>query len=96
MDQTRISLYVNLKKQKEAFNKLIQKNIKQPIEIEIGMSYGQPSIANAIDKLKEKNCNKILFFLSILNMLHHRLELPWMDFLKVNKNTKYSRNKGNS
>ena len=55
-------LYVNLKKQKEAFSKLIQKNIKQPIEIEIGMSYGQPSIAKAIDKLKEKNCNKILFF----------------------------------
>ena len=58
-------LYVNLKKQKEAFSKLIQKNIKQPIEIEIGMSYGQPSIANAIDKLKEKNCNKILFFSSL-------------------------------
>lgn len=55
-------LYVNLKKQKEAFSKLVQKNIKQPIEIEIGMSYGQPSIANAIDRLKEKNCNKILFF----------------------------------
>ena len=26
------------------------------------MSYGQPSIASAVDKLKAKNCTKILFF----------------------------------
>ena len=55
-------LYVNLNNQKIAFEKEIKKKFKQPLEVEIGMSYGQPSIASAVDKLKAKNCTKILFF----------------------------------
>lgn len=55
-------LFVNLMKQKKVFEQKIKKKYKQPIVTEIGMSYGQPSIASAVEKLKQQNCTKILFF----------------------------------
>ncbi len=55
-------LLVNAKKQK----KMLQQNIKssklQPILVELGMSYGNPSMASAFKKLRDNNCTKILFF----------------------------------
>jgi ferrochelatase len=55
-------LYVNLLNQSNKFKEQLKKNISTPLEVEIGMSYGKPSVAEAIDNLKKKNCTKILFF----------------------------------
>jgi protoporphyrin/coproporphyrin ferrochelatase len=53
-------LLVNATNQTKALTAKIKKSVSQPIEIELGMSYGNPSMKNAVLKLKEKNCTKIL------------------------------------
>ena len=55
-------LLVNAKKQKNLLQKNLKKSIKQPVEVELGMSYGNPSMASAFNKLRAKNCTKILLF----------------------------------
>ena len=55
-------LLVNAKKQKELLRKSIAKTHKQPIEVELGMSYGNPSMKSAFESLRKKNCTKILLF----------------------------------
>ena len=55
-------LMVYAKKQTELIKESLNKTYKQPIEVELGMSYGNPSMRSAIEKLKAKNCTKILLF----------------------------------
>ena len=55
-------LLINAKKQKNLLQKNLKKSIKQPVEVELGMSYGNPSMASAFNKLSAKNCTKILLF----------------------------------
>ena len=55
-------LLVNAKKQRQLFQKNIKKIIAQPLEVELGMSYGNPSMASAFKKLRAKGCTKILLF----------------------------------
>ena len=55
-------LLVNAKKQRELLRKKIGKTQKQPIEVELGMSYGNQSMKSAFDSLRGKNCTKILLF----------------------------------
>ena len=55
-------LLVNAKKQRSLLQKEIKKMTAQPIEVELGMSYGNPSMASAFNKLRAKNCTKILLF----------------------------------
>ena len=53
-------LLVNARNQTNALSAKIKKTVSQPVEVELGMSYGNPSMKNAVLKLKEKNCTKIL------------------------------------
>jgi protoporphyrin/coproporphyrin ferrochelatase len=62
MDATRITLLVNAKAQSELLKKYLEKNQKHPIEVALGMSYGQPSMQKAFSGLRQKNCTKILLF----------------------------------
>ena len=55
-------LMVNAKEQTRLLRNLIQKKYLEPIEVELAMSYGQPSFDKAYDKLRSKNCTKILLF----------------------------------
>ena len=53
-------LLVNAKKQMALLKKQLKKDYKEPIEVELGMSYGNPSMPDAFKKLREKNCTKII------------------------------------
>ena len=55
-------LMVNALKQKQMLNELLSKKIASPFVVELGMSYGSPSMESAIAKLKAQHCNKILVF----------------------------------
>jgi len=55
-------LLVNTKSQTKLLKKYLKKSYKEPIEVSLGMSYGQPSMKEALDELKKKNCTKILLF----------------------------------
>ena len=55
-------LLVNAKAQSELLKKYLEKNQKHPIEVALGMSYGQPSMQKAFSGLRQKNCTKILLF----------------------------------
>ena len=55
-------LMVNAMEQNRLLRGVIQKRYSQPIEVELAMSYGQPSFNKAYDKLRSKNCTKILLF----------------------------------
>ena len=53
-------LLVNAKKQMALLKKQLKKDYKEPIEVELGMSYGNPSMPAAFKKLRQKNCTKII------------------------------------
>jgi len=53
-------LLVNAKAQSKLLKKYLVRNCKQPVEVSLGMSYGQPSMQKAFNELREKNCTKIL------------------------------------
>lgn len=53
-------LMVFAKRQTNLLHAKLKKKFKQPVELELAMSYGNPSMPNAIKKLKEKNCTRIL------------------------------------
>ena len=55
-------LMVNALKQKQMLTELLAKKIASPFVVELGMSYGNPSMESAIAKLKAQHCNKILVF----------------------------------
>ena len=55
-------LLVHTQKQTLLLRGFLGKKIKPPFAVELGMSYGNPSIKNAIEKLKALHCNKILIF----------------------------------
>ena len=53
---------VNALKQKQMLTELLSKKIASPFVVELGMSYGNPSMESAIANLKAQHCNKILVF----------------------------------
>ena len=55
-------LMVNAQKQTKLLRTVLESRIASPIAVELGMSYGNPSMASAIEKLKAQHCNKILVF----------------------------------
>lgn len=55
-------LLVHAKKQALLLQGYLSQRIASPFVVELGMSYGNPSIASAIEKLKEQQCNRILVF----------------------------------
>jgi protoporphyrin/coproporphyrin ferrochelatase len=55
-------LLVNASKQALLLRGYLAQRINSPFVIELGMSYGNPSIETAIEKLKAEHCNKILVF----------------------------------
>lgn len=55
-------LLVNAQSQTKLLKKYLKVNYKQPIEVALGMSYGQPSMHKALNELKKKNCTKIILF----------------------------------
>jgi protoporphyrin/coproporphyrin ferrochelatase len=55
-------LMVNAQKQTKLLGDALSKKIASPFAVELGMSYGNPSMASAIEKLKAQHCNKILVF----------------------------------
>ncbi|MEM7026731.1 MAG: ferrochelatase [Pseudomonadota bacterium] len=50
------------KKQVSAVRSFLEKRDQNPIKVELGMRYGNPSIQSALEKLQEENCNRILLF----------------------------------
>ena len=55
-------LMVNAQKQKKLLSSFLSQRIASPYVVELGMSYGNPSMASAIERLKAQHCNKILVF----------------------------------
>ena len=52
-------LLVMLKKQKKGIEKILKRKLKNA-HIEVGMRYGNPSLKNGLEKLREKKCRRIL------------------------------------
>jgi protoporphyrin/coproporphyrin ferrochelatase len=55
-------LLVHAQKQTQLLRGFLSQKVKSPFAVELGMSYGNPSMQSAIDKLKAQHCNKILVF----------------------------------
>ena len=55
-------LLVHAQKQAKLLQGFLGMRIKSPFAVELGMSYGNPSIASAIEKLKTQGCDRILMF----------------------------------
>lgn len=55
-------LMVYAQKQRQQFTQALQQQIQSPIAVELGMSYGNPSMASALEKLKAQHCDRILVF----------------------------------
>lgn len=55
-------LMVHSQRQTQLLRGYLHDHIASPYAVELGMRYGQPSIASAIAKLKAQNCNRILLF----------------------------------
>ena len=55
-------LLVNAQAQSKLLKKHLNKKFKQPIEVSLGMSYGNPSMEKAFNELRKKNCTKIILF----------------------------------
>ncbi len=55
-------LLVHAQKQAQLLRGFLSLKIKSPFVVELGMSYGKPSIQSAIDKLKAQHCDRILVF----------------------------------
>ncbi len=52
----------NAQKQTKLLQGFLSMRIKSPFAVELGMSYGNPSMKSAIEKLKAQHCDKILVF----------------------------------
>ncbi len=46
----------------KALSDALQRRVGNPLHVELGMGYGQPSIARALAALREKGCRRILVF----------------------------------
>ena len=55
-------LMVNAQKQTKSLQQFLSLSVKSPLVVELGMSYGNPSMKSAIEKLKAQHCDKILVF----------------------------------
>jgi ferrochelatase len=55
-------LMVHAKKQTLLLRGFLAQKINSPFAVELGMSYGNPSMASAIEKLKAQHCDRILVF----------------------------------
>lgn len=55
-------LLVHAQKQAQLLRGFLGQKIKTPFAVELGMSYGNPSMRTAIESLKAQHCNKILVF----------------------------------
>jgi ferrochelatase len=55
-------LLVHAKNQTQLLRGYLAQKINSPFAVELGMSYGNPSMQSAIEKLKAQHCNKILVF----------------------------------
>ncbi|PPC96788.1 ferrochelatase [Methylotenera mobilis] len=55
-------LMVHAKKQTLLLRGFLAQKINSPFTVELGMSYGNPSMAGAIEKLKAQHCDRILVF----------------------------------
>lgn len=55
-------LLVHAQKQAKLLQGHLGMRIKSPFAVELGMSYGNPSISSAIEKLKTQGCDRILAF----------------------------------
>ncbi len=55
-------LLVHAKRQAVLLRGYLGQKVKSPFVIEVGMSYGNPSMKSAIEKLKAQHCDKILVF----------------------------------
>ena len=53
-------LMVHAQKQTLLLRGFLGQKIKSPFAVELGMSYGNPSMASAIEKLKAQHCDRIL------------------------------------
>ena len=55
-------LLVHAQKQTQLLRGFLAQKIKSPFAIELGMSYGNPSMQSAIEQLKAQHCDRILVF----------------------------------
>ena len=55
-------LMVHAQRQTQLLRGFLAQKIKSPFVVELGMSYGNPSMQSAIDKLKAAHCDRILVF----------------------------------
>ena len=55
-------LLVHMQRQARLLRGYLGERVSQPVVVEIGMSYGNPSVESAITKLREQGCDRILAF----------------------------------
>lgn len=53
-------LLVNSLKQTAGLREILQKKLPQPVEVELGMSYGNPSIPSALRRLADRGVDRLL------------------------------------
>ncbi len=53
-------LLVISREQEQALQGLLEKQMKQPVQVELAMRYGNPSIASGLDKLRQHNARRII------------------------------------
>lgn len=55
-------LMVHAQQQAHMFEGFLGQHVKSPFAVELGMTYGNPSMKSAIEKLKAQHCDRILVF----------------------------------
>jgi ferrochelatase len=55
-------LLVHAQKQTQLLRGFLSQKINSPFAVELGMSYGNPSMQSALDKLRAQHCDRILVF----------------------------------
>lgn len=55
-------LLVIARRQRDELRQILSEHIGEPVEVALGMRYGEPAIASALRELKTAGCRRILFF----------------------------------
>lgn len=54
-------LLTTARRQRAAVEEALRRGVGEPLHVALGMRYGEPSIAGAVEELKAKGCRRILF-----------------------------------
>ncbi len=53
-------LLLSTKRQAEGIEEILRREVGTPVHVEVGMTYGEPSVATGLRALREKGCDRLL------------------------------------